>query len=355
MGIFYINFVTLNLKIISEGMKNMDISTTTSASLERLLPPLHNNDLRGNTESQDRIIPNIRDSLLMIGNSLITASNYLLYRNGVLPLLPASFFMVEAGINTIISGTNFALRNLNRDNKNIDAFLTSLSVLTVPLLPLAVLALNWPTPNPQTMTVTYCFSAAASLSVLNHMITIGKKVKIANNINNTENENAINEQPTTCQKITNTVTSFLGPVAIGCAVAGVAALTKYVLTDDQFLSNNSNDEISFLDKPITSVVSTLLGLSITTTGLLVNTGMELYKNWCAKSSEQFPSETINTINNEEASLVYSENAEAANVENLNSQSSAAIFDNSSVNDANLADFNGYQQFPASPSFVPSAP
>lgn len=233
-----------------------------------------------NIERKNKLALNIRDSLFMAGNLVISAGNYLLYWNGVVPLVPALCFVSEGVVNTISASTNLLLRNLNINNENTDDVLTTLNFLAAPLLPYAVFLLNWPVPNPKTMPVTYAFATAAVSSTLNHTITISKKfnnICIANNA-----ESIINQQPTLLQRLTNTATSLLAPLAI----TGVSLMTNYVLND------NASDDNRF-DEKATAFYTTITGLAVTAVSLLVNTGMELYENWCAKITNNFDIESIN--------------------------------------------------------------
>ncbi|WP_342257959.1 hypothetical protein [Spiroplasma endosymbiont of Nomada ruficornis] len=252
-------------------MKNMDSSPARSySSTEQLLP----NDLIS-TNNRNRVVPTIRDVLLTLGNWMVTGGNYLLYQDGVLSLAPALFFMLEGGINSKISLTNLILRYWNINNVRINNLLTGVSFATAPLLPLAVAWLNWPTPNPDTLPVTYAFITAAAASSLNHIVTISKKISECCAPNN--EENAINQQRNIWQKIGNTAASLLAPITIASAITGVSLFAYHELSNP----NNNDDDQPFYKKRSTAFWDTIAGLAIVGTGLLVNTGMELYENWCA--------------------------------------------------------------------------
>ncbi|WP_252318967.1 hypothetical protein [Spiroplasma endosymbiont of Lariophagus distinguendus] len=183
----------------------MDSSPARSySSTEQLLL----NDLIS-TNNRNRVVPTIRDVLLTLGNWMVTGGNYLLYQDGVLSLAPALCFMGEGAINSKISLTNLILRYWNINNVRINNLLTVESFATAPLLPLAVALLNWPTPNPDTLPVTYAFITAAASS-LNHIVTISKKISECCAPNN--EENAINQQRNIWQKIGNTAASLLAPI-----------------------------------------------------------------------------------------------------------------------------------------------
>ncbi len=249
----------------------MDSSPARSySSTEQLLP----NDLIS-TNNRNRVVPTIRDVLLTLGNWMVTGGNYLLYQDGVLSLAPALFFMLEGGINSKISLTNLILRYWNINNVRINNLLTGVSFATAPLLPLAVAWLNWPTPNPDTLPVTYAFITAAAASSLNHIVTISKKISECCAPNN--EENAINQQHNIWQKIGNTAASLLAPITIASAITGVSLFAYHELSNP----NNNDDDQPFYKKRSTAFWNTIAGLAIVGTGLLVNTGMKLYENWCA--------------------------------------------------------------------------
>ncbi|TLF25553.1 MAG: hypothetical protein FCO83_02565 [Spiroplasma sp. WSS] len=248
----------------------MDSSPARSySSTEQLL----SNDLIS-TNNRNRVVPTIRDVLLTLGNWMVTGGNYLLYQDGVLSLAPALCFMGEGAINSKISLTNLILRYWNINNVRINNLLTVESFATAPLLPLAVSLLNWPTPNPDTLPVTYAFITAAASS-LNHIVTISKKISECCAPNN--EENAINQQRNIWQKIGNTAASLLAPITIASAITGVSLFAYHELSNP----NNNDDDQPFYKKRSTAFWETIAGLAIVGTGLLVNTGMELYENWCA--------------------------------------------------------------------------
>lgn len=266
-------------------------SSVSNASLrEQLIPTTQH--------YQSKIPANIRDSILMKGNIMVSAGNYLLYRNGVLPLVPASCFIAEGVINAIISGTNLVLRRYDIQKQSIDTSLTLLSFATAGFLPYAVFWLNWPTPNPEMLPVTYCFAKAAVTSTLNHLITIGKKIAKGCTTNNADNaENITNQQANIWQKLGNTGTSLLAPITIASALAGVSLFASHELSNP----NNNDDDKSFFDKKSTAFYDTIAGLTTVGVVLLVNTGIELYENWCANRSNEFDVENSISISSSASS------------------------------------------------------
>ena len=255
------------------------------SSIEELLP--NNLERSVSTNNKNMIIPTIKDMLLTIGNSMVSVGNYLLYQDEVLPLVPALCFMVEGAINSKISLTNLILRYRNINNIKINNLLTGLFFGTAPLLPLAIGWLNWPTPNPDTLPVTYAFITAAAASSLNHIVTMSKKISECCATDNSEN--AINQQRNIWQKIGNTAASLLAPITIASAITGVSLFAYHELSNTN--NNNDNDKPFYKRKSI-AFWETIAGLATVGAGLLVNTGIELYENWCANTINDFDLENI---------------------------------------------------------------
>ncbi|MBP1527089.1 hypothetical protein [Spiroplasma endosymbiont of Dactylopius coccus] len=106
-------------------------------------------------------------------------------------------------------------------------------------------------------------------------MTISKKISECCAPNN--EENAINQQRNIWQKIGNTAASLLASITIASAITGVSLFAYHELSNP----NNNDDDQPFYKKRSTAFWETIAGLAIVGTGLLVNTGMELYENWCA--------------------------------------------------------------------------
>lgn len=322
MGIFYIDFITLNYFRKDEIMDSS--SLLSRSSTEEISTNTNNN--------KSKIASYLRDGLLMTGNAMVTSSNYLIYRAGPLPLVPALCFMIEGSVNSKIALTNLITRYWNINNKVINTSSTVLSFATAPLLPAAVVLLNWPKPNPKTLPVTYAFVTAAVASSLNHIIVAAKK--ITESCTNTDAEN---QQPTLWQKIGNTAASLLAPITVASALVGVSFFASYELSDP----NNDDDNKSFLNKESTAFYQTITGLATVGAGLLVNTGLEWYKNWCASSTAELNLEngllnvsssisSLTSSNSDDpngdqptenpvSSLTFSNDADQFNAENINDE------------------------------------
>lgn len=245
------------------------------------------------TNNQNKILSYLSDGLLLVGNSMIASGNFLLYRDGVLPAIPAWCFISEGAINSKIALAKLILRCRNTNNKTINSILKWSSLAVAPLLPTAVLLLNLPKPNKDTLDVTYAFTTAAVTSILNTTALAFEKGK--GDITDSNQENIPFEQLTLTKKIVNVVTSVLPLITITSVITGVGLFAHHQLTNP----NNNDDNKSFFDKEATAFYQIIAGLATVGLGETINT-INKWKKWCSNNTSNFYSEddSINNFINE---------------------------------------------------------
>jgi len=244
----------------------------------------------------------LNNLVFFTGNTIATIGNSLLWYNDILSVGPAACFIIDGTIGGFTSLSRAVIYKFDYKNKTVNNILTWINIAQFSLLDAAVIQLNLPLPlNQKYASVWGCFIPAASIST----VSSGLAIMASCCKNNNDGQSL-----STFQKVYNTVVNVLPNIGVNLALAGVINMSKIYLNEHQ--DNNNKHDVE------TSFYLTASGIGIVSGGILVNTILQLKKNWrvLSKNINENPIFDSNSVNVTEA--IISQNITTTNRNQSNS-------------------------------------